>query len=89
MMNFKKGVFRFIDETETLQSDDLGRPLYFVSDLGWSDNKQEGDYKCLRWTPISELLPAWVGNTLLDLHNFPDRDNGPYIQEYEVMRRMA
>jgi hypothetical protein len=88
-MNFKKGVFRFLDETEELRHDDLGRPLYFVSDLGWGDSKLEGDYTCLRWTPISKLLPAWVGQTLLDLHNFPDRDNGPYQQAFEVMRRIA
>jgi len=82
-----RDIFYFLNENDVIEPDDLGRYLIFHK------NPWVGEFT-LEWVPMSTLMPAWVGKTLMDYHScvFPNLPTGepirPYFPQYEVIRKL-
>jgi len=70
----------FLNEHDLLRADDLCRPMHDIGQQ-WLESPEP-----YMWRTVKEELPAWIGKTLFDFHDFGDYDMGPYIQMFEVIR---
>jgi len=79
------GTYTFLAENDELKASDLIRPLVYT-EFPFFERHQ------MQWVTVDTEIPAWIGQTLLDLYKFRVTDDviadWPYEAEYEVMRKV-